>query len=187
METNDRVDDLRRYSPDLSHREMLFRPPCDMSTLTVSEIQPSTRLKSPQAAGEIYRAMKALQNAVDRCSLDARLLDLVKLRASQINGCAFCIDMHFRDALKGGERIDRLYLLDAWREVGLYSARERAALAWAEEMTRLSSGDGVSDVTFEAASAVFTETELFELTLAIIAINGWNRLNVGFRVPPAAA
>jgi AhpD family alkylhydroperoxidase len=109
---------------------------------------------------------------------------LAKLRTSQINGCAFCIDMHFRDALKRGERAERLYLLDAWQEVDVYSARERAALAWAEALARLANHAGVSDEVYESASAEFTEAELLELTLALVAISGWNHFNVAFRVPP---
>lgn len=128
--------------------------------------------------------MSALQQVVNQSSLEPALLELVKLRASQINRCAFCIDMHVRDAQKRGERADRLYLLNAWNEVAIYSARERAALRWTEALTRLP--EGVSDDVFAEASGEFAEEELLELTLAIVAINGWNRFNVGFRVPPAA-
>jgi alkylhydroperoxidase family enzyme len=98
---------------------------------------------------------------------------------------AFCIDMHFRDAKKRGENDNRLYLLDAWREVAVYSSRERVALAWTEALTRLSDGP-VSDEVFAEASSEFSEAELLNLTLLIVAINGWNRFNVGFRTPPGA-
>jgi AhpD family alkylhydroperoxidase len=129
--------------------------------------------------------MLALQQVVNRCGLELSLMELVKLRASQINGCAFCIDMHYRDAKKSGETDERLYLLNAWREGGVYSSREQAALAWTEALTRLSNGP-VSDGVFAEASAEFSEAELLNLTLLIVAINGWNRFNVGFRIPPGA-
>jgi AhpD family alkylhydroperoxidase len=127
--------------------------------------------------------MLALQQVVNACSLEPALLERVKLRTSQINRCAFCIDMHYAEALARGERADWLYLLDAWEEAGGYTARERAALHWAEALTRLPDA-AVSDAVFEIARASFSEAELQELTLAIVAINGWNRFNVGFRVPP---
>ena len=129
--------------------------------------------------------MMALQQAVNRNGLEPALLELVKLRASQINGCAFCLDLHFRAAQARGERVDRLYLLDAWTEVAVYSARERAALRWTEALTRLA-GEPVSDDVYATARAEFSEAELLDLTLAIVAINGWNRFNVAFRVPPGA-
>jgi len=126
-----------------------------------------------------------LQQVVNRNGLDPRLLDLVKLRVSQINRCAFCIDLHVRDALQRGEKAERLHLLPAWEEVALYSDRERAALRWAEALTRLAEAT-VSDAVYAEARTQFTEAELLDLTLAIVAINGWNRFNVGFRVPPQA-
>lgn len=107
----------------------------------------------------------------------------MKLRVSQINGCAFCINMHFADARKAGETEQRLHLLNAWEETSLYTARERAALHWAETLTRLAGGH-VTDEDFAMASSEFSEVELAQLTLAIVAINGWNRFGVGFRVPP---
>ena len=129
------------------------------------------------------QALQAFQQAANRTGLEPALLELVKLRVSQINGCAFCIDMHYRDAVKAGETPARLYLLDAWTETGLYTARERAALRWAEALTRIAGGH-VTDEDFAVARAEFSETELSGLTLAIVAINGWNRFNVGFRTPP---
>jgi AhpD family alkylhydroperoxidase len=143
------------------------------------------RLKNPQASPAAWAGMVALQQAVNGLGLDPTLFELVKLRASQINGCAFCIDMHFHDGLRRGERPERLYLLEAWQEVGIYTARERAALRWTEALTRLA-GQPVSDEVYAAVRAEFTEAEMLNLTLAIIAINGWNRFNVGFRVPPRA-
>lgn len=156
-----------------------------MNSRTDPMAHAAPRLQNRQASPAVWAAMSALQQTVNRSTLEPALLELVKLRASQINRCAFCIDMHFRDARAHGERLDRLYLLDAWEEVAIYSARERAALRWTEALTRLPDG-GVPDATFAEASAVFSEAELLELTLAIVAINGWNRFNVGFRVPPAA-
>lgn len=150
---------------------------------TMETKTPAPRLNYAKAAPQVLSAMLALQAVANESGLDEALLNLVKLRASQINGCAFCIDMHVRDAKAAGETDERLYLLDAWREVEVYTARESAALAWTELLTRLA-GTHVSDADFAAARAVFSESELAGLTLAIVAINGWNRLNVGFRMPP---
>lgn len=141
------------------------------------------RLRYQQAAPAVLKAMLALQQAVNDGGLEPALLELVKLRVSQLNGCAFCIDLHFREAKAGGETEARLYLLDAWAETGRYTPRERAALHWAEVLTRLAGGH-VTDGDFSAVRAEFTEAELANLTLAIVAINGWNRFGVGFRLPP---
>lgn len=151
-----------------------------MNTLTK---QGTPRLNYAKAAPAAFQAMLALQATVDASGLDETLLNLVKLRASQINGCAFCIDMHVRDAKAAGETDERLYLLDAWREVDVYTSRERAALAWTEKLTRLA-GTHVDEADFAAARGEFSEAELANLTLTIVAINGWNRFNVGFRTPP---
>jgi AhpD family alkylhydroperoxidase len=112
--------------------------------------------------------------------LEESLMELVKIRASQINGCAFCLHMHTAEARKRGEKEERLYLLDAWRESPLYSERERAALAWTEALT-LVAETHVPDDAYEALRAQFTEEEQVTLTLLIVAINGWNRIQVGFR------
>ena len=119
------------------------------------------------------------------CGLDHALLELVKLRASQINGCAHCIDMHTKELRAGGETEQRLYLLDAWRETPLYSDRERAALAWTEAVTLVTEGH-VPDDVYQLARAQFDEQELANLTLAIVAINGANRLNIAFRTVPGS-
>lgn len=132
---------------------------------------------------EAMVAMRGLQEYVNNSGLDHRLLELVKLRASQINGCAFCMAMHAADARKLGEHEMRLHLLSAWREAQIYTARERAALAWTEAVTELRDGD-VPDAVYETARAQFPEAELVALTYAIVAINGWNRLCISFRVPP---
>lgn len=150
---------------------------------TDTVVTPKIRLENRLAAPAVLPAMLALQQVVNESSLESSLVELVKLRASQINRCAFCIDMHYADALARGERADRLYLLDAWEETDRYTARERAALQWAEAVTRLPDA-GVSDAVFAQARTNFSEAELQELTLAIVAINGWNRFNVAFRVPP---
>ncbi|WP_442891377.1 carboxymuconolactone decarboxylase family protein [Congregicoccus parvus] len=142
------------------------------------------RIDYTTASPEAFRAMLALQATVDGRGLDRALLNLVKLRASQINACAFCIDMHFRDAKAAGETDERLSLLDAWHEAPVYTDRERAALRWTEALTRLSGSAGVASDVFEEARSCFGEAELADLTLAIVTINGWNRFNVGFRVPP---
>ncbi|MGH8800888.1 MAG: carboxymuconolactone decarboxylase family protein, partial [Casimicrobiaceae bacterium] len=118
-----------------------------------------------------------------RSGLEARLLHLVDMRASQINGCAYCLDMHSKDARAGGETEQRLYVLDAWREAPFYSARERAALAWTEALTQIGTND-VSDELYAETRKQFSEKELADLSLAIIAINGWNRLAIPFRTTP---
>jgi AhpD family alkylhydroperoxidase len=140
---------------------------------------------SHRSAPAVLQAMLAVSQAAGAGPLEHSLLELVKLRASQINRCAFCLDMHARDAREHGEREDRLTLLPAWEEVSLYTPRERAALRWTETLTRLAD-HGVPDEVFTEARAQFSETELFHLTLAIVVINGWNRFNVAFRVPPGA-
>lgn len=144
------------------------------------------RVNYRTASPLVLPAMLGLQQAVARCGLEPALLELVKLRASQINRCAFCIEMHSREARAAGEREDRLHLLNAWEEAGVFTAREQAALRWTEVLTRLSEND-VSDEVFAEVSAEFSEAELSNLTLAIVAINGWNRFCVGFRVPPRFA
>jgi AhpD family alkylhydroperoxidase len=151
------------------------------NTSTPTAAQP--RLNYRQAAPAVVTAMLGVQRAVNESGLEHSLIELVKVRASQINGCAFCIDMHWRDAKKAGETDERLYLLSAWEESPGYTDRERAALRWTEALTRLSAGH-VSDETFAEARAHFTEAELVQLTLAIVVINGWNRFSVGFKMPP---
>ncbi|MDP8983215.1 MAG: carboxymuconolactone decarboxylase family protein [Acidobacteriota bacterium] len=141
------------------------------------------RLKYWKAAPEVLQAMSQLQNVVNQSGLDRGLLDLVTLRVSQINGCAFCIDMHVKDARAHGEPQERLDLLVAWRESPFYTDRERAALAWAEAVTLFGEGH-VSDEVYLASRAHFSEAELVKLTLALVTINGWNRLNVAFRTIP---
>jgi AhpD family alkylhydroperoxidase len=141
------------------------------------------RLNYGKVAPGVRKAMLGLENYVNNCGLEPVLLDLVRLRASQINGCAFCIDMHAKDLRAAGESEQRVYMLDAWRESPFYSDRERAALAWTEAVTLVTAGH-VPDEVYEQAHRHFSEEELANLTLAIIAINGWNRLNVSFRTVP---
>jgi AhpD family alkylhydroperoxidase len=129
--------------------------------------------------------MLALETTVRKSGLETSLLELVRMRASQINGCAFCLDMHSKDARAEGETEQRLYCLPAWRETPFYSDRERAALAWTESVT-LVSEEHVPDEVFEEARKFFSEEELAQLTLAIVAINGWNRFSIGFRAVPGA-
>ncbi|HLT28382.1 MAG TPA: carboxymuconolactone decarboxylase family protein [Zeimonas sp.] len=132
---------------------------------------------NPQAVA----AMRSLESYVRGCDLDAGLLELVRTRASQINGCAYCLDMHTKDARAAGETEQRLYLLSAWREAPCYSPRERAALAWTEALTRIDRG--VPENDYRLAREQFTERELVDLSIAVIAINGWNRLAIPFRTP----
>ena len=129
---------------------------------------------------EGYKAMLQLQNVVDQSKIDHKLLELVKIRASQINGCAYCFDMHTKDAIAIGESEQRLHLLAAWQEAPFYSPRERAALAWCESLTQISQS-GVPDKNYDEVKSLFSDKEIAELTLTIIAINSWNRLAVGFR------
>jgi AhpD family alkylhydroperoxidase len=129
--------------------------------------------------------MVALQTYVDGSGLEPQLVRLVKVRASQINGCAYCIDMHSKDARTEGESEQRLHGLTAWRETPFYSDRERAALAWTEAVTFVNDGH-VPDAAFAAAREQFSEEELVNLTLAITTINAWNRLSVAFRAVPGS-
>jgi AhpD family alkylhydroperoxidase len=141
------------------------------------------RLDPRKAAPDAMKAMSSLHAYVANCGLDHKLLELVKLRASQINGCAWCMDMHTKELRASGESEQRLYLLSAWRECPFYSERERAALAWSEALTSLADSS-VPDDVFALARAQFNEEELVKLTLAIVAINGANRINVAFRTIP---
>jgi AhpD family alkylhydroperoxidase len=141
------------------------------------------RLNPYKVSHGTYAAMMALQTHADDTALDPLLLELVKTRASQINGCAFCLAMHTKDARKKGESEDRLYLLNAWREVSIYSDRERAALAWTEAVTLVADGH-VPDDVFEEARKQFSELELVQLTMQIVTINAWNRLAISFRAQP---
>jgi AhpD family alkylhydroperoxidase len=129
------------------------------------------------------QAMMALEIYTRNCGLEKSLLELVKTRVSQINGCAFCIDMHTKDARLGGETEQRLYALAAWRETPFFSERERAALEWAEALTLISETH-VPDDVYERVRQHLTETELVNLSLAVNAINGWNRVSIAFRVTP---
>ncbi|RIK91593.1 MAG: carboxymuconolactone decarboxylase [Burkholderiales bacterium] len=134
-----------------------------------------------KANPEAFAAMRGLEDYVRRCALEEPLLELVRTRASQINGCAYCLDMHTKDARASGETEQRLYLLSAWRETPFYSERERAALAWTEALTRIEHGIPESD--YRLAREQFTERELVDLAIAVIAINGWNRLAIPFHTP----
>jgi AhpD family alkylhydroperoxidase len=136
---------------------------------------------SPAAIG----AMLGLTAHLTTSGLESSLIHLIFMRASQINGCANCLDMHSKDARAAGETEQRLYLVNAWRESPFYSDRERAALEWTEALT-LVSATHVPDDVYRAARAQFSEQELVDLTLAVVAINGWNRICVGFRVQPGA-
>ena len=140
-------------------------------------IDPSEYLRSGAA-----RALIQLQQEVNASGLERTVLELVKIRASQINGCAYCIDMHTKDARSLGETEQRIYALSAWRETSFFSDRERAALDWTETVTQVSATH-VPDDAFERARQYFDERELVALTFAVVAINGWNRLAIAFRVP----
>lgn len=141
------------------------------------------RLDMTKAAPEAYQAMLQLQKYVNQSGIEKSLQELVKIRASQMNGCAFCIDLHVREAVKAGERHERLHLLNAWREAPIYTEREQAALDWTEAVTRLGP-HGVPEDVYERARTQFSEKELVNLTMTIVTINGWNRLMIAFRRPP---
>jgi len=141
------------------------------------------RLDFKKISPDVYKAMLGLEKTANASGLEALLLDLVRLRASQINGCAQCIDMHSKDLRAQGEDEQRLYLLNAWREAPFYTERERAALAWTEAVTFIADGH-VPDAVYGQVRKHFRDAELVNLTLAIVAINGWNRLNIAFRTVP---
>ena len=142
-----------------------------------------SRLDFAAASPEAMRAMVALETAVAKLGIERSLYELVKLRASQINGCAFCVDMHTTDALKAGESTRRLNTVVAWRETPFFTERERAALAWTEAITRIADTHA-PDEDYQALRAQFSEQEAVNLTLLISAINCWNRLAIGFRKMP---
>ncbi|MGQ2993860.1 carboxymuconolactone decarboxylase family protein [Variovorax sp.] len=145
------------------------------------------RIDYAKVSPEGYKAFGGVYAALQKSGLPKELVDLVYLRVSQINGCAYCIDMHSRDLLKGGLPVDKLVLVPVWHEAGaVFSARERAALAWSESVTRVAD-TGVPDADYQAASAEFSEKELVDLTYAIGLMNAFNRLGVTFRATPAAA
>ena len=147
----------------------------------------SSRLDYAKASPDGYKAYGGVYVAVQKSGLPKELIDLVFLRVSQINGCAYCIDMHSRDLLKNGLSVDKLVLVPVWHEAGnVFSQRERVALSWAETVTRVAE-TGVPDADYEAAAAEFNEKELADLTYAIGLMNAFNRFGVTFRVPPAAA
>ena len=141
------------------------------------------RLMMAQAAPDVLKAMRALSEFSKTSGLEPSLIELVNIRASQMNGCAFCLNMHTRDARARGETEERMHLLNTWREAPIYSERERAALAWTEALTRLPP-DGVPETLYQATRQHFSEQEMARLSLAIAVINSWNRLMIGFAVPP---
>jgi AhpD family alkylhydroperoxidase len=141
------------------------------------------RLDYAKASPDGYKAMAQMEAFVRHSGLDAKLLELVKIRTSQLNGCAFCLDMHTKDARAKGETEQRIYLLNAWREAPFFTDKERAALAWTEAITNIQQGHAPDEV-YEALSQQFTEQERVNLTLAITAINAWNRIAIGFRLVP---
>ena len=141
------------------------------------------RLPWTQISPKSYQAMYAASATLAASSLGPVLIDLVQVRVSQVNGCAFCLDMHVRDLRKQGEGWQRINSLPTWREAGFYSARERAALAWAETMTRLADHHADRDAEFDALKLQFSDQEIVELTWTIATINTWNRMAIGMRAP----
>lgn len=145
----------------------------------------TARLDSAETSSPLYKKYLAASLALAETSLSQTLRDLVNIRASQINGCAFCVDMHIKEATIHGERPLRLHHIAIWRESPLFDARERAALAWTEIVTKLPA-DGVSDQAYAAVREQFDETATAELTFAVLLINGWNRLSIAFRSEPGS-
>ncbi len=141
------------------------------------------RFNYAKAAPGVYDAMDALDQYLGKCGMEEALLHLVRLRASQINGCAYCIDMHWKDLRALGETEQRLYGLDAWRESPYYSERERAALTWTDAVTRVAA-DQVPDAVYEQVQPHFSEKQLADLTLTVATINAWNRLSIAARLVP---
>ena len=142
------------------------------------------RIRNYEAvAPEGYKAMLGLERYIQECGLEHSLIELVKMRASQINGCAFCLNMHSRDALAHGESPGRLFQLDAWEESPVFTARERAALRWTEAVTEVATSTA-TDEAYREARNQFSEKELVDRTWLIIAINGWHRVAISFRRPP---
>jgi AhpD family alkylhydroperoxidase len=143
------------------------------------------RIEFAKVAPGVMHAMLGLERYLRECGLEESLLGLVKMRASQLNGCAYCLDMHSKDARAAGESEQRLYLLNAWREAPFYSERERAALEWTEAVTLVAEGQ-VPDRVYDLVREQFSDKELADLTLAIVAINGWNRFAISFRAEPGS-
>ncbi|HVC90438.1 MAG TPA: carboxymuconolactone decarboxylase family protein [Acidobacteriaceae bacterium] len=143
------------------------------------------RLEYAKASPEVAKAMIQLESVVRRSGIDPRLLELIKIRASQINGCAYCIDMHTKDARAKGETEQRIYALNAWRETPFFSDKERAALAWTEAITNIQTGHA-PDAVYGELSRNFSEGEMVNLTLAITTINAWNRIAIAFRSVPGS-
>jgi AhpD family alkylhydroperoxidase len=143
------------------------------------------RIENMKAAPGAYKAMQGLEKYVAESGLEHSLLELVKTRTSQINGCAYCLDMHTKDARANGESEQRLYALPAWKEAPFYTERERAALLWTEALT-LIADNHVPDEVYEQVRQHFSEAELINLTLAVVAINGWNRIAISFRSLPGS-
>ncbi len=144
-----------------------------------------SRIEFAKASPKLLEAMRPLTNYINNCGLEPSLIDLVMIRASQINGCAYCIDMHTKDARARGETEQRIYELNAWRETPFYTEREMAALAWTEAVTLLTDGR-VPDEVYEEARSCFNEREIIDLTAAIASINAWNRLSISFRSVPGS-
>lgn len=143
-----------------------------------------SRLEGQNVSPAAYQAMLALETSVGKFSkIEPSLVELVRMRASQINGCAYCLDMHSKDARAAGESEQRLYALNAWRETPFFTDRERVALAWSEAVTLITEGH-VTDAVYEEARRHFSEEELVHLTMAVVTINGWNRLAIAFRAVP---
>ena len=166
----------------MSDTETMAAPASERAESDHSHTQ---RVSFARVSPDAVKAQYGLESFVRKSGLEPSLLELVRLRASYINGCAYCIDMHTKDARLAGETEQRLYAVPVWHETPFYTPRERAALAFTEAVTQIWKG-GVSDELFEATRAHFSDEEMVALTMAIVAINGWNRLSITFRTPPGS-
>jgi AhpD family alkylhydroperoxidase len=151
----------------------------------MEDCQMQSRMSYKSVDPVAYKALLNMEDYVEGCGLEVSLLDLVRLRASQINGCAYCLDMHTKDARASGETEQRLYALNAWEETPFYTDRERAALAWTEAVTLVADGH-VPDALYAQVKTHFTDQELISLTMAVVTINSWNRMSIAFRSVPGA-
>ena len=142
------------------------------------------RISIPKVSPEVYKAMRGLEAYIAESGLERKLYELIKIRASQINGCAYCLNMHTRDARKLGETEQRLYLLSAWRETSLFTPREKAALALTEAMTLIADKQRVPDEIYDEAARHFDEKEMAAVVMAVVTINGWNRIAITSQTPP---
>lgn len=153
--------------------------------VSINQAAVPARIAYQEVPPEIYAALRHVEETVRNCGLDKSLVQLIKIRASLMNGCAYCLDMHMKEALAAGHDLQRLYSLNLWHETPFFSAQERAVLAWTEAVTLPQQG-GIADAVYDALSIHFDKSDIAKLTLAIVAINSWNRFILAIRTPPGS-